>query len=223
MRLDIQDGFSTALAALDRSEPIGVPGPLPLPYVVAARSAQIVNDTKHRPSDQPVTIIVESLDKLSACVGFSPRTLSLATWLSREGLVHLQIPLQHDAPAWASGAVSEGVLGVSLAWRRDLAKLFGNAGYVYASSANITGEIPAATAAQLESALGTNLTILVDTPELAEQCQAQSGVIARVLADAKIELVRAGIQNELTGESGDAYLHRLCAQWAATSLQDTLG
>jgi tRNA A37 threonylcarbamoyladenosine synthetase subunit TsaC/SUA5/YrdC len=214
MRLDIKDSIATALASLDHSQPIGVPGPLPLPYVVAARSAKTVNDMKHRPSDQPVTILLDSLEKLRECTGFSPRTLSLASWLSSEHLIHLQIPLQHDAPEWASGAVSKGVLGVSLAWRRDLAGLFGEAGYVYASSANITGETPAATVAQLESALGANFPILVDNPELAGQSQAQSGVIVRVFEDAKVELVRPGIQNELSGESGEDYLKHLYAQWA---------
>lgn len=188
---------------------------LPLPYVVAARKARIVNAMKHRPSDQPVTIILDSLERLGNCIDTNPRTLSLANWLSSRHLIHLQMPVKYHVPDCAAGAVSNGVLGVSLAWRQDLRTLFGSQGYLYASSANISGETPAATAKQLELAFGTAFPTLEDEPECPGQSEAKSGVIVRVFGNAEVKLIRPGAQNESRGETGDVHLKKLYAEWDA--------
>jgi tRNA A37 threonylcarbamoyladenosine synthetase subunit TsaC/SUA5/YrdC len=211
--LSTKSGLPKAQEALNNGQPVGLPGPLPLPYVVAARSAKTVNEVKGRPADQPVTLIVQALDPFEPFVAVNREALALAAWLSRNHLIHLQIPVKSEVQEWAKGAVAKGLLGVSLAWRQDLFPLLGEEGFLYASSANVTGEKPAATANQLALALREGLLILADEPEQPGQENAASGLIARIAEGPDATLVRGGIQNELAHTEADTFLADLVRQW----------
>lgn len=107
MFLVVDQRLQEAATALDRAEPVGLPGPLPLPYVVAARTAQTVNEIKERPLDQPVTLIVENLNALIPFLDLNFRALSLASQLSSTHLIHLQLPAKDGLPSWAKGGLSK--------------------------------------------------------------------------------------------------------------------
>lgn len=111
------------------------------------------------------------------------------------------------------GALYKGWLGVTLAWRHDLSPLLGADGFLYASSANVTGDTPAVTASQVAAAFGEKMRILFDDAELPGQRKARPGVIVRVLNGPSIELVRSGIQNETSGLDAEAYLEQLHVKW----------
>lgn len=52
------------LQHLDRNQPILLPLPSPLPYIVVARQQKVVNGVKGRPTDQAVARVISSFDEI---------------------------------------------------------------------------------------------------------------------------------------------------------------
>ncbi len=212
MRVSIASSHDEAIDHLERGLAIAVPGPAPFPYVVVAFSAATVNEAKGRPADQPAVLILADLDMVSPFLSLDEETLSYARWLTSSKWIHLLLPVTEDAPQWARGALSKGRLGVSMAWHPELRGLLNRRGYLFATSANMTGNAPVGSAAEVD-ALFQSRMLVVDTEARRDETKAISGMIAKVDKGLVTELVRPGFQNEEAGLDAQDYIAQLPALW----------
>ncbi len=212
MRVNIASGRDQAMDHMERGLAIAVPGPAPFPYVLVAFSAATVNQVKGRPADQPAVLILADLDSVSAYLSLDEETLSYARWLTSTKWIHLLLPVKEDLPQWAKGAVSKGLLAVSMAWHPELCDLLSRRGYLFATSANMTGDAPVGSGAEVDE-LFQSRVLVVDSDAKRDQTRAVSGMIAQVTNGLVTELVRPGFQNEEAGISAEDYIAQLPSLW----------
>ena len=201
-----------AIDHLERGLAIAVPGPAPFPYVLAAFSAATVNEAKGRPADQPAVLILADLDMVSSFLSLDVETLSYARWLTSNQRIHLFLPVTGEVPGWASGALSKGMLGVSMAWHPELRFLLNRRGYLFATSANMTGDTPVGSATEIDAIFQSRM-LVVETDARRDQPRAVSGMIVKVNNGLVTELVRPGFQNEEAGISAEDYTAQLPSLW----------
>ena len=212
MRVRIASGEDQAIDHLERDLAIAVPGPEPFPYVLVAFSAATINEAKGRPAEQPAVLILDDLDRVSSFVSLDKETLSYSRWLTCDGWIHLVLPVTGELPEWAHGAVRKGMLGVSMAWQPQLRGLLSRRGYLFATSANMTGDAPVGSAAEVDAMFGSRM-LVVDTDAERDPNRAVSGMIARVMNGLVTELARPGFQNEEAGLSPEDYVAGLPDLW----------
>ena len=212
MLVSIASSQVQAIDHLERGLAIAVPGPAPFPYVLVAFSAATVNEAKGRPAHQPAVLILADLDMVSSFLSLDVETMSYARWLTSSKGIHLLLPVTGELPQWAKGAISKGMLGVSMAWHPELRPLLNRRGYLFATSANKTGDTPVGSAAEVD-ALFQSRMLVVDTDARRAQTRAVSGMIVKVSNGLVTELVRAGFQNEDAGISAEDYTSELSALW----------
>ena len=212
MRVSIASGQDQAIDHLERGLAIAVPGPAPFPYVLVAFSAATVNEAKGRPADQPAVLILADLDMASSFLSLDVETMSYARWLTSSKWIHLLLPVTGELPQWARGAISKGMLGVSMAWHPELRDLLNRRGYLFATSANKTGDMPVGSAAEVDALFQFRM-LVVDTDARRDQTRAVSGMIVKVSNGLVTELVRPGFQNEEAGISAENYTSQLPALW----------
>lgn len=212
MRISIASSQDQAIDHLERGLAIAVPGPAPFPYVLVAFSAATVNEAKGRPADQPAVLILADLNMASSFLSLDVETLSYARWLTSNKWIHLFLPVTGELPEWARGAVSKGMLGVSMAWHPELRALLNRRGYLFATSANMTGDTPVGSAAEVD-ALFQSRMLVVETDARRDQTQAVSGMIVKVNNGLVTELVRPGFQNGEAGISAEDYIAQLPSLW----------
>ncbi len=223
MRIDLASSRKEAIDHLERGLAIAVPGPTPFPYVLAGLSAATVNEAKGRPADQPAVLILADLDTISPFLALEEETLSYARWLTSSQSIHLLLPVTGELPEWAKGAVSKEMLGVSMAWHPELLNLLSLRGYLFATSANLTGDTPIGSAAEVDASFASRM-LVIETGAERDQTPAVSGMIVKVNNGLKTELVRAGFQHEQAGLSAEEYIAHLPALWRSqtTELVETL-
>jgi L-threonylcarbamoyladenylate synthase len=197
---------------LERGLAIAVPGPASYPYVVTGISAAVVNTAKGRPVGQPVVLVVADIKVVAPFVDLNDEGLSYATWLSANQLIHLLVPVEDQVPPWAQGAVAKGMLGLSMAWRPDLRFLFGERGYLFASSANITGDAPVGTAAEADRLFRSNM-LVIDGDATRNRSEPTSGMIVTVKNGLITELVRPGFQNQQANTTPESFVALLPSLW----------
>ena len=212
MRVSIASSQDQAIDHLERGLAIAVPGPPPFPYVLVAFSAATVNEAKGRPADQPAVLILADLDSVSPFLTLDEETLSYARWLTSIKWVHLLLPVTKELPPWTKGAISKEMLGVSMAWHPELRGLLNRRGYLFATSANMTGDTPTGSAEEVE-ALFQSRMLVVDMEAKRVGTRAISGMIVKVNNGLVTELVRPGFQNEQAGISPEDYVAQLPALW----------
>ncbi len=212
MRVNIESSQDQAKDHLQRGLAIAVPGPAPFPYVLIGLLAATVNEAKGRSADQPAVLILADLDMVSPFLSLDEETLSYARWLTSEKWIHLLLPVSGEVPEWARGAVSKGMLGVSLAWHPELHDLLSWRGYLFATSANMTGDTPIGSAEELDALFESRMLVL-DADAERGQIRSVSGMIVKVKNGLVTELVRPGFQNEQSGLSAEEYTAQLPALW----------
>jgi L-threonylcarbamoyladenylate synthase len=192
-----------------------VPNPSPMTYGIVATSPYAVNALKRRPLNQKVAVslhddaewrhVAPSLDlhpdMLPRIVALMCKRLSL--------LVPLRDTVSH--PDWISPAVHNGYLAMfSGRWAR-LAQLGGQFPHLYGSSANRTGQPPAASAAEAVGIVGTD-AVVVDGDALRDLGSAHSASsMVRVAPDGKLSLYRHGAHDAAAGLDPEIYLRRLAS------------
>ena len=191
-----------------------VPNPSPLTYVVTATNPQAVNTAKGRPIDQEVALwvhdettwagLIPSLDLTSSA-------LRMAVALLRVELVTLLAPVCADTPppAWAVPALRDGHLLLFGARWQPLAPLLARFPRLYVSSANRTGQAPAATASAAAAMFGPGIPV-ADADSLRESDTPHTATtMLRIAPSGALTHVRRGAQDQAHGADPDLYLERL--------------
>ncbi|MEU4290920.1 hypothetical protein AB0E63_22060 [Kribbella sp. NPDC026596] len=145
--------------------------PSPMTYGVLARDARAVNLLKGRPVDQPVGISVHSAaahDQLFRYLDLRSDTLAAIDFALAERISVLA-PIGSDPtmPEWLAPAIQDGwVVFFDGAWR-PLVLLWESFPFLYGSSANRTGEAPAASATEARAQFPAD-TVIIDADHLRE-------------------------------------------------------
>ncbi|QMU70490.1 hypothetical protein [Streptacidiphilus sp. P02-A3a] len=193
-----------------------LPNPSPLTYVVAATDPRAVNNAKARPAGQEVALwlhhdatwtdLVPALDLTSTALG-------TALDLLRVELVTLLVPVRANAsaPAWSLPALRDGHLLLFGARWQPLAPLLARFPRLYVSSANRTGQAPAATAAQAAAMFGPGIPV-TDADHLRDPGTPHAATtMLRIAPDGALAHIRHGAQDRAHGTNSARYLEHLGA------------
>ncbi|WP_370346460.1 hypothetical protein [Catenulispora sp. MAP5-51] len=200
-----------AAAALTSGRAVVLPNPSPLTYVVAATGPRLVNEAKQRPAGQEVALWVHDeavWTELSTTFDLAPGALATALALLRVELVTLLVPVRVDAvpPQWALPALRDGHLLLFGARWQPLAPLLEGFPRLYVSSANRTGQPPAATAALATAMFGPDIPV-VDGDGLRDTAVPHAATtMLRIAHDGGLTHIRPGAQDRAHGPDPAAYL-----------------
>ncbi|OLR93506.1 Sua5/YciO/YrdC/YwlC family protein [Actinokineospora bangkokensis] len=156
--------LAEATAALQAGTAVVVPNPAPLTCVVTATTPEAVNRAKGRPVDQPVALWITDdvrWAEFAALTDLDAPTLDFARALLLEEQLTLLLPVA-SVPPWVAPATRDGhALLFGTRWL-PLAPLFTGIGTLHVSSANRTGQPPAATTAEARAAFPDPVHVLHD-------------------------------------------------------------
>ncbi len=92
-------GLAAATSAVRDGDPVVIPFPTPLPYVVAGATAAVVNGAKGRPADQPCGVLLPVMGGIAEFLDLDDGALRLATWIAEVERANLLLPVLPNAPA----------------------------------------------------------------------------------------------------------------------------
>ena len=207
-------GFGAAERRLAAGEPIVIPTPSPLAYVLFSDVAQAVNEVKGRRSDQPVGVTPTSLAPIRPFLAVEDRAVALIGWLCFTDHTSVLAPVVEAVPAWLAPAVVDGQAAFAGAWLPVLAPLLGDRTHAYSSSANLTSGLPATTAPQADAAFGGRLLVIDGDRQRSPEVPHASTTMIRVGADGSLAVHRDGINNASFTGDHDAYLADLRDRFA---------
>ncbi|MDN5913988.1 MAG: Sua5/YciO/YrdC/YwlC family protein [Pseudonocardia sp.] len=208
-------GLDAACRALARGQAVIVPNPSPMTYGLVATSASAVNTVKGRPIDQAVAVSLHDQGewrRVTPALDLPDELLPMIDALLRERL-SLLVPVRGAArlPAWAQSAVQGGHVAMFSGWWAPLAPLWNRFPRLYGSSANRTGQPPAASAADAASMLGADLP-MIDGDALRDPRRVHAAsTVVRVTPDGTLSPHRRGAQDAASGLDFDAYVQRLAS------------
>ncbi|MGW7681712.1 META domain-containing protein [Kribbella sp. NPDC054772] len=201
-----------AVEALREGSAVVVATPSPMTYVVVARDPRAVNALKGRPVDQPVGISVHSEaahDQLFRYLDLRADALAMVDFALAERITVLA-PIRSDPamPEWLTPAVQDGWVLFFDGYWGPLAFLWESHPFLYGSSANRTGEAPAASAAEARSQFPAR-TMIIDADHLRTPAATHAAsTVIRVDADGQPALHRSGFRDQAAG-GPDVLLDRL--------------
>ncbi|MFD7154096.1 META domain-containing protein [Kribbella sp. NPDC059898] len=205
--------------ALREGLAVVVANPSPLTYGVIARDARVVNRLKGRPAGQPVGVSVHteaSHDRLFRCLDLRTDSLAMVDFALAERITVLA-PIRPDPtmPEWLAPAVKDGwVLFFDGSWGPTWF-LWESHPFLYGSSANRTGEAPAASAAEARAQFPARSQMIIDADDQRRPATAYGpSTIIRVARDGRPRLHRSGIQDP------DVLLNRLREFRSAVAVLD---
>ncbi|WP_427896048.1 META domain-containing protein [Kribbella sp. GL6] len=194
--------------ALREGLAVVVANPSPMTYGVIARDARVVNRLKGRPADHPVGVSVHteaSHDRLFRCLDLRSDALAMVDFALAERITVLA-PVRPDPamPEWLAPAIKDGwVLFFDGSWGPTWF-LWESHPFLYGSSANRTGEAPAASAAEAREQFPARSQMIIDADDRRLPATAYGpSTIIRVARDGRPTLHRSGIQDP------DVLLNRL--------------
>ncbi|MFJ2738273.1 hypothetical protein ACIO3O_01255 [Streptomyces sp. NPDC087440] len=203
-----------ACRALDRGAAVVLPNPAPLTCVVAATAAPVVNEAKGRPRDQPVALWAHSPDAVDTLAPFlglgEPDGVLLRRLLSEE-LLTVLVPLAPEArrPEWLRPASKDGWALLFGARWRPLAPLLDRFPLLYVSSANRTGQPPAADVEAAVAMFPATTAVLGEPlPPRTGGAPRAATTTVRLHRGGRLELHRHGAQDR-THPDAAAYLTHL--------------
>jgi L-threonylcarbamoyladenylate synthase len=204
----------TAAGALANGRAAILPNPSPLTYVVAATTPQAVNNAKARPAGQDVALWLHddaTWAGLTASLEMTPAALDLALALLRVELVTLLVPARAGAPlpAWALPALRDDHLLLFGARWQPLTALLARFPRLYVSSANRTGQAPAATASRAAAMFGPGVPV-TDADHLRDAGTPHAATtMLRITPDGVLTHIRHGAQDQAHGPDPARYLEWL--------------
>ncbi|MFJ7146706.1 hypothetical protein ACIQVT_00515 [Streptomyces sp. NPDC100445] len=214
-----------ARRALRQGGAVVLPNPAPLTYVVAATDPQAVNLAKARPPDQAVALWAHdprTRAALDDVLDLDARLQALTRRLLAEERVTLLVPLRPRGrfPDWLSPASQDGWTLLFGARWTPLLPVLTDFPILYVSSANRTGEPPAATAAEA-TAMFPPATPVLDGTSFTGAGNDHDGrprsatTTLRVHPDGRLDLHRHGAQ-DYAHPTAEQYLTGLQAKYAGS-------
>ena len=187
---DDADALEAAVLALEVGGIVGMPtetvyglGVLPQP-----RPLQSLIEAKRRPLDKGIALLIDDIAQVDGLVIVPPvaRALAEAFW---PGALTLVLPLRPGVSLSAAVTGGRDTLGLRVPDHDIPRALARTLGPLAVSSANLSGEADATTAAELVASVGASLTLVLDDGPV------RGGVASSVIAvDASggISVLRAG-------------------------------
>lgn len=206
-------GLAAACRALARGRAVIVPNPSPMTYGLVATSASAVNAIKGRPLNQPVAVSLHDQAewrRVAPALNLPGELLPMIIALLRERL-SLLVPVRNPARllAWVQPAVQGGHLAMFCGRWVPVAPLWDRFPRLYGSSANRTGQPPAASASDAASMLGAHVP-MIDGDALRDlRWIHTASTMVRVTPDGTLRLHRHGAHDAASGLDPDAYIQQL--------------
>jgi L-threonylcarbamoyladenylate synthase len=204
-------GLIAAAEALRAGTAVVLPNPYPLTSVVAGLAPDVVNTAKGRPADQAVALWLvddESWAGFAEGLDLDGDTRMFARELLVRERLTLLLPLVPDrVPAWARPATRDGHALVFGACWDPLRPLFTGLRHLHVSSANRTGQPPAASAAEARAMFPADVHVL-DAADGSPATGRSATTTLRVGPRRALTHTRAGAQERPYG-GPDAYLAHL--------------
>ena len=201
------------LSELRAGRAVAVPLPTPLPYVLAATGQAAVNVAKGRPADQPVGMVVADVPAVAPHLALDWPAAALTAWLCTDQRLNVFVPLAHGAPSWLVQDRAGGTAGLMGSWLPELRDVLDPLGHLYVSSANVSKQDVATTAADADAAFGGDLLVVDGDPYRTADVPHGSATIIRVGESGDLSVARRGI-NDLGFDDGDAFLAELGRRYA---------
>lgn len=186
-----------ACRALAAGRAVVVPNPSPMTYGVVATDPRAVNALKGRPPDQNVAVSLHDPAEWQAVVPCLdlPADWPDRVWALLGRRLSLLVPLRSSYPEWLAPAVRSGYLAVFSGWWAPTARLWDGFPRLYGSSANRTGQRPAATAAEAIDSFGSD-AVVVDADALRDPGRPHgASTMVRIAPDGEPNVHRPGIQD----------------------------
>lgn len=208
-------GLSQACHALTAGAAVVVPNPAPMAYGVVATSAQAVNALKRRRLDHNVAVSLHDRSqwqRAAPSIDLSPAALDAVLALLGQRLtVLVPISSQVPPPQWVAPAIRDGYLAAFNGYWAATAYLWERFGRLYGSSANISGQPPATSAAQAVAMFGADCAV-VDVGEFEGTPGPRSAsTMVRIDRSGRLELYRAGAQDAASGREPAGFVRHLAA------------
>lgn len=204
--------LAEACRALSDGRPVVVPNPSPMTYGVIATRPHPVNALKGRPLDQNVGVSLHDpteWQQVVPCLDLPARWPADQVRALLDLRVSLLVPLRATHPDWLAQAVRSGYLAVFSGRWEPLARLWDAFPRLFGSSANRTGQRPAASAAEAIDNMGPD-TVVVDADALRDLGRPHAAsTMVRIDPGGELHLHRSGAQD--AGLEPAEFLDRLYA------------
>jgi tRNA A37 threonylcarbamoyladenosine synthetase subunit TsaC/SUA5/YrdC len=200
-------GLDAACHALAAGRPVVLPNAPPLAYIVVATSAREVNRLKRRPLDQNVGITLYDAadwEALRPALDLAPDAFARMLALMRRELLSFLAPVRDgvELPDWLRPAVRDGWLGLFAGRWHPLGPLWERFPRLFGSSANRTGQPPAASACEARGIFGDAAVVVDGDARRSAAATRGATTILRIAPDGTLALHRAGAQDAgLTAEN----------------------
>ncbi|MEV4639609.1 hypothetical protein AB0J80_19860 [Actinoplanes sp. NPDC049548] len=205
--------LAAAAEALRGGRAVVLPSPAPLTSAVAAVSAATVNEAKGRPAHQPVATWTPTdalWARLAPSIALDAAAVDRARVLLVSELVTLLVPVRH-VPPWMAPAVCDGYAMLFGGCWEPLLPMFDGIDTLHVSSANRTGEAPAASAAEARRMFPDAVHVLDGDDGHPAQGRAATTTL-RLAADGTLAHTRRGVQDRAYG-GPEQYLTHLRATY----------
>lgn len=212
MIVSLRDAVTPALDTLRSGDAVVVPFPTPLPYGVAATTPEAVNRAKRRPEGQPTGIAVADFAAVVPHLDLDDAAARLAGWLCTDQHINIFVSPARGAPGWLVQD-GTGVVGLMGSWLPELRGVLDPLGHLYVSSANVSKEEVATTAAAADRAFGGHLLVADGDARRDAGVPHGSATIIRVSATGDLSVVRRGV-NDAAFADGPAFLGELRDRYA---------
>jgi tRNA A37 threonylcarbamoyladenosine synthetase subunit TsaC/SUA5/YrdC len=208
-------GLSRACEVLAAGGAVVVPNPSPMAYGIVAIRAPAVNALKGRRLEQNVAVSLHdrsTWQEMAPSVDGPPAVLDAAAILLSRRLT-LLLPLRSRAPrpGWLEPAIRDGYLAAFNGFWDRTARLWDGFPQLYGSSANLTGEPPATSAAQAMRIFPADCVVIAGDDLEDSPWPRSASTMVRIDRAGRLSLHRAGAQDAASGLGPDDFLRQLAA------------
>jgi tRNA A37 threonylcarbamoyladenosine synthetase subunit TsaC/SUA5/YrdC len=182
-------------------------------YGVVATSPRAVNALKGRRLDQNVAVSLHNRSQwqqVARCIDLSPAALDATASLLRLRVTVL-VPLRAPHPPWVTPAVRDGWLAAFNGWWAPTARLWDRFPRLYGSSANLTGEPPAPSAAAAAGMFGAECVVVNAGAFDHAPGPRWASTMVRIDRAGLLDLYRTGANDAVHGREPRAFLRHLSA------------
>lgn len=189
---------------LIKGDPVVLPNPTPLPYMVVAVSPAIINMVKRRSADQAVASFIGGFESIKRYADLGDDGMELSERCLIKDRMTVLCPVRNDVevPPFLVPAIKENYMLLFAAHLPDLQEMCCQLPPLYVSSGNLTAMKPEQLCSDVEAQFvrpgGPDINLLiVDGDHLRDQSQRHgSTTMVKISHTASISVVRDGIQRD---------------------------